>query len=107
MTLPAVSPPTDWTGVIVVVAIVVALAVAFGFGYLMHARRTPGKQFGEEELERLIGAAISKTMASGGGSADATVTVITFDGLTFRDEADLAKYKDAKATLDAFKGGTK
>lgn len=52
-TLPAVSPPTDWTGVLFVCGFIVLLAAALVIGYAIHARRTPGMQMGEETIERL------------------------------------------------------
>lgn len=49
-TLPAVSPPTDWTGVLIVCGFGLLLALALAIGYAIHARRTPGMQFGEEQI---------------------------------------------------------
>lgn len=52
-TLPAVSPPTDWTGVLIVCGFGLLLALALAIGYAIHARRTPGMQIGEEAIERM------------------------------------------------------
>lgn len=98
-TLPAVSPPTDWTGVAIVAAVAV-LAVAIA-AYIVHIKRTPGLQLGEEQLERLA-EMIHKRQ-------EITINVppakLVYDGLTFADQSKLDEYKAAKATIESFKTG--
>lgn len=96
--LPAVSPPTDWTGVAVVALIGVA-AVAIT-GYILYLKR-PGMQFGEEQIERLA----ELLHAKQNPPAAAPTSPLTLDGITFTSEEDLAKYKAAKDVLAGFTGG--
>lgn len=98
-TLPAVSPPTDWTGVAIVAAIAV-LAVAIA-AYIVHIKRTPGLQLGEEQIEHIAEALYRKQAAP----AAIAGTALTYDGIAFASDEKLAEYKAAKAVVDAFKTG--
>ncbi len=96
-TLPSISPPTDWTGVIVV-CVVAILAVAVA-AYIVHIKRTPGLQLGEEQLERLADLLHQKQHPT----ATIAATALTYDGITFADEKSLADYRAAKAVIESFK----
>lgn len=98
--LPAVMPATDWLGVGATAAIV--LVIVLLVGYIILIKLKAGKQFGEEQFERLAALIAQKQ--------EVTVSVpaasLTYDGHTFPDQASLDKYKEAKAIVDAIKGDT-
>lgn len=97
--LPAVSPPTDWTGVAVVATIaILAVAVA---AYIVHIKRTPGLQLGEEQIERIAELLRQKQSSP----VHIVATELVYDGIAFASDAKLAEYKAAKATIESFKTG--
>lgn len=96
-TLPTVAPPTDWTGIAVVV--VLCFLVVCVIGYVVHIRRAPGKQMGEDEIERLAELLHAKQQKP----LVITTEVYTYDGVTFPDQTKLDEYKAAKAIVDAAK----
>jgi protein-S-isoprenylcysteine O-methyltransferase Ste14 len=103
--LPLVSPPTDWFGVIAVCLFGLMLAVALVIGYAIHVRRTPGKQLGEEEIERIVNSVISKQKEPI-PVGEIVVNHWTADGLTFATGVEMNEYLNAKAIVDKHKGGT-
>lgn len=98
--LVAVAPPTDWTGVAIVSVLgLIFVAVA---AYIVHIKRTPGMQFGEEEIERLA-AAIDRRRGAVPPQPVPSAPPLTFDGITFATDDALDDYKDAKALVDSYK----
>lgn len=104
-TLPIVSPPTDWTGVFVVMGFTALLFIAAVIGYVIHVRKTPGKQLGESEIEWIAESLFQKQQYK--GAVITTTDPMFYDGITFANENEMAKYKEYKAYVDAFKGGAK
>lgn len=100
-TLPAVSPPTDWTGVGIVMLF--GLVIVLGTGYVIYAKLKAGNQFGEEFIDQVA----DKLHAKMNPPAAPVAGPLTFDGRTFTSEADLAEYKAAQAVLAKFPTGAK
>jgi hypothetical protein len=96
-TLAAVSPPTDWTGV--AFAVVIGLLIFLPIAYAIYVKVRPGKQLGEEELERIAERIYRKQ------AAPVVAAPLTYDGRTFADQATLDKYKEAKAFVESIPPG--
>lgn len=96
--LVAVSPPTDWLGVVVVV--VVVLVIAAVIAYVSHVRRTPGKQWGEDEIDKLAERLHVKLTQA---PVVVHVESLEYDGHTFSSQATLDAYKAAKELLEKYK----
>lgn len=97
-TLAPVAPPTDWLGVGIVSAIgIVAIAVV---AYIVHIKRTPGAQFGEEFYDG-IAAAIDRRRGAVPPHPVPQAPPLTLDDITFESEVELERYKVAKAIVDS------
>lgn len=95
-----VSPPTDWIGIGIIAAIVFVIVALVG--YIVHIKRTPGKQLGEEEIERIAHAIMNTPMRSPTLVGSIQVPApIYFDGIKFDTHADLDRYKAAKEIVDS------
>lgn len=98
--LVAVSPPTDWIGIAIIAAIMFVIVALVG--YIVHIKRTPGVQFGEDEIERIAESLFNKQQYKG-----ATITTsdpLFYDGTQFETAVQLEEYKAAKAVIAKHKG---
>jgi hypothetical protein len=94
--IPTVAPPSDW-GSILVVATIGLVLVAVG-AYIVWLRRTPGRQLGEEFVERVADRVYQRLKGDTGVPAP-----LEYDGIHFDSDAKLEEYKAAKAIVESHK----